>query len=231
MAIEDINFLDLACLLKIGPDTVMEKFGSLINTSFFDASSIAGTLKQKGLIEFTNDFPGPNGMKVTELGKGLMTEAEAKGAEQFDTLDSTILQQMSGGKRMPAELGNTLNIRSKDLAFRLYKLYRQNYIIYELKNGTVDLLLTESGFLKIKGMPMGGMQNIAQQQTPQTPAQKQPVMGGLFGPKQQQQAQQAKTQPDTQVQPVKGNAATIYVVVAVVLVVVILAVLFIMKLI
>ena len=99
MVVEDINFLDLACLLRIGPDTVMEKFGSLINTSFFDASSIAGTLKQKNLIEFTNDYPGPNGMRVTELGKSIISEAEAKSAEPFDTLDSTILHQLSGGKR------------------------------------------------------------------------------------------------------------------------------------
>ena len=162
MVAEDINFLDLACLLRIGPDTVMEKFGGLINTSFFDASTIAGTLKQKGLIEFTNDYPGPNGILISQLGKSIITEAEAKGSEPFDTLDSTILQQMSGGKRVPMELGNSLNIRSRDLAMRLYKLYKQNYIIYDLKNGGVELLLTEGGFLKVKNIQPNAAQNIAQ---------------------------------------------------------------------
>ncbi|MDE1850281.1 MAG: hypothetical protein KGH54_00605 [Candidatus Micrarchaeota archaeon] len=140
----------------------MEKFGGLINTSFFDASTIAGTLKQKGLIEFTNDYPGPNGLLVSALGKSVLGEAEAKSAEPFDMLDSTILQQLSGGKRLPVELGNSLNLRSKDLAFRLYKLYRQNYIIYDLKNGGVELLLTEGGFLKIKNIMPASAPNIAQ---------------------------------------------------------------------
>ncbi|MDE1825201.1 MAG: hypothetical protein KGH61_00760 [Candidatus Micrarchaeota archaeon] len=167
MVAEDINFLDLACLLRIGPDTVMEKFGGLINTSFFDASTIAGTLKQKGLIEFTNNYPGPNGILISQLGKSLIAEAESKGNEPFDTLDSTILQQMSGGKRIPLELGNSLSIRSRDLAMRLYKLYKQNYIIYDLKNGSVELLLTEGGFLKIRSMQPGAFQNVAQQQAAQ----------------------------------------------------------------
>ncbi|MDE1869757.1 MAG: hypothetical protein KGH71_02105 [Candidatus Micrarchaeota archaeon] len=163
MVVEDINFLDMACLLKIGPDTVMEKFGGLINTSFFDASTIAGTLKQKGLIEFTNDYPGPNGILVTAAGKTLLAEAEAKGAEPFDALDSTILVQMSGGKRLPFELANTLNLRGKDLAFRIYKLYKQNFLIYDLKNGGVELLLTEGGFLKVKEIAPNAAQNVAQQ--------------------------------------------------------------------
>lgn len=163
MVVEDINFLDMACLLKIGPDTVMEKFGGLINTSFFDASTIAGTLKQKGLIEFTNDYPGPNGILVTAAGKTLISEAEAKGAEPFDALDSTILVQMSGGKRLPFELANTLNLRGKDLAFRIYKLYKQNFLIYDLKNGGVELLLTEGGFLKVKEIAPNAAQNVAQQ--------------------------------------------------------------------
>ncbi|HVA82592.1 MAG TPA: hypothetical protein VNF06_00310 [Candidatus Aquilonibacter sp.] len=165
MVVEDINFLDMACLLKIGPDTVMEKFGGLINTSFFDASTIAGTLKQKGLIEFTNDYPGPNGILVTAAGKTLIAEAEAKGSEPFDALDSTILVQMSAGRRLPFELANTLNLRGKDLAFRIYKLYKQNFLIYDLKNGGVELLLTEGGFLKVKEIAPNAAPNVAQQKS------------------------------------------------------------------
>jgi hypothetical protein len=61
-----------------------------------------------------------------------------------------ILNQLSGGKRMPMELSSSLNIRSRDLALRLYKLYKQGLVIYELKNGNAELLLTENGFLKVK---------------------------------------------------------------------------------
>ena len=53
-------------------------------------------------------------------------------------------------RRVPIELQNTLNIRPKDLALRLYKLSKQNFINYELRNGNVELMLTEQGFLKAK---------------------------------------------------------------------------------
>ncbi|MDE1846086.1 MAG: hypothetical protein KGH53_02290 [Candidatus Micrarchaeota archaeon] len=192
MVVEDINFLDMACLLKIGPDTVMERFGGLINTSFFDASTIAGTLKQKGLIEFTNDYPGPNGILVTTAGKTLITEAETKSAEPFDALDSTILVQMSGGKRLPFELANSLTLRGRDLAFRLYKLYKQNYIIYDLKNGGVELLLTESGFLKVREVQPNMAPNIGQQKAAAKAAGIGPIEKMLQGNAQPQQDPNAK---------------------------------------
>ena len=56
---DEINFMDLASLLSIGPDTTLERLGSAINASIFDASNMAGTLKQKGLIDFTASYPGP----------------------------------------------------------------------------------------------------------------------------------------------------------------------------
>ncbi|MGB9732584.1 MAG: hypothetical protein ACPLYE_01680 [Candidatus Micrarchaeales archaeon] len=149
MANDEVNFMDLACILKITPDTVLEKFGSQINASFFDASNIAGTLKQKGLIDFTANYPGPNGMVLTEAGKNLINEANVKSAEPVDDLDKSILAQLSGGKRNPSELGASLNLRPKDLALRLYKLSKQEYIAYELKNGNVEVMLTEKGFLTI----------------------------------------------------------------------------------
>lgn len=153
MAVEDINFIDIVVLLKITPDTVMERLGSMINASFFDASNIAGTLKQKNLIEFSNDYPGPNKIMISPAGKALLNEADLKAKEPFDGLDIEILKLLATGKRMPIELTNALNLRNKDLALRLYKLYKQNYLIYDLKNGGVELLLTESGFLKIRSMP------------------------------------------------------------------------------
>ncbi len=147
---ENVNFLDLACVFKIAQDTTLERFGSTINSSVFDAANITGSLKQKGLIDFTPYYPGPNSMVLTDEGKQLKMDAEAKSAAPIDSLDEEILRQMSGGKRFPVELQNGLNIRPMDLAFRLYKLFKQNFLSYELKNGNVEIMLTEQGFLKSK---------------------------------------------------------------------------------
>lgn len=163
---DEINFIDLACLLQIKPDMALEKFGSAINASIFDASNLAGTLKQKGLVDFTSYYPGPNTIIITDAGKSLMAEAETRSAEPFDILDETILTQLSTGKKAPIEIQNTLNLRPRDLAMRLYKLYKQGLLIYELKSGTVDLLLTESGFLKTN-------KPRTQQQASQKPVQQQ----------------------------------------------------------
>ncbi len=164
---ESVNFLELACLFKITQDTTLERFGGMINASVFDAANITGGLKQKGLIDFTAYYPGPNSIVLTDAGKKLKEDAEAKGAEPLDNLDQEILEQMSGGKRYPTELQSTLNVRSRDMAFRIYKLFKQNYASYELKSGGVELMLTEQGFLLAK----------TQKQAAQ-PAQAEPQAGG-----------------------------------------------------
>lgn len=146
----EISFLDLAVITRITPNTPLEKLGGLINSSIFDASNIAGTLKQKSLIEFSANYPGPNSMNVTEQGNALIREANEHSADSFDKLDETILQHLSGGKRFPSELQTTLNLRPKDLALRIYKESKQGFVTYDIKNGNVELLLTEKGFLKAK---------------------------------------------------------------------------------
>ena len=199
---EEVNFLELACLLKVTQNTVLERFGSSINASIFDASNIAGTLKQHGLIDFTAYYPGPNEIVVTDAGKKLIAEADAKAGEPYDQLDEAILAQLSGGKRMPADLQNTLNLRPKDLALRLYKLNKQGYMIYELKSGGVDLLLTETGFLKAGTAPtiQKPRQHQQMQQEPAVPAQ-QPAQAPGTAPQQQQPA------PAAQQPTVQGEAA------------------------
>jgi hypothetical protein len=87
---------------------------------------------------------------VADAGKALIAEAEVKASEPLDNLDQEVLFQVSGGKRLPIELQNTLNVRSKDLALHIYKLYKQGLLIYELKSGGADLQLTEGGFIKAK---------------------------------------------------------------------------------
>ena len=158
---ESINFMDLACVLRITSETTLEKFGSVINSSVFDAANISGTLKQKGLVDFTAYYPGPNSIVLTEAGKNLKTEADAKSTAPLDDLDKEVLTQLSGGKRAPLDLQNTLNIRPKDLALRIYKLFKQNFVSYELGSGNATLMLTEQGFLQAKSL-----QTHAQVQTP-----------------------------------------------------------------
>ncbi|MGC8669879.1 MAG: hypothetical protein ACP5TL_01865 [Candidatus Micrarchaeia archaeon] len=152
--VEDLNFIDLVALSRIKPDTVVEKFGGIINSSFFDASNILGSLKQKGLIDFTTAFPGQSSITITDLGKQTLQESEEKAKEDFDALDFAIITQLSGGKRGLADLGGAVNVRQKDLAMHLYKLSEQQYVSYSIRNGNIDISLTEKGFLQVKsGMP------------------------------------------------------------------------------
>ncbi len=154
MAEEEPNFVDLACLIKINPESVLEKFGGQINASFFEAANIAGSMKQKGLVDFKSSYPGPNSVTVTDAGKAFLAEAESKSMEPIDVLDSELLKQLSGGKREPKELSTSLNIRPRDLALRLYKLNKNGLLVYDLKSGIVEVMLTEAGFLKVKNTPV-----------------------------------------------------------------------------
>lgn len=172
--LDNITFIDLTALMRITPDATVERFGGLINSSFFDASNILGTLKQKGLVDFVTQFPSQSAITVTEEGKKLIAEVQEKAATPFDELDHTILLQLSKGNRTLPDLTNNVNVTSKDLAVHLQKLSVQQYISFELRNGNMAINLTEKGFLLVKeGMPAG----MAQQQTPTTPGQAQPGTG------------------------------------------------------
>jgi hypothetical protein len=191
---DDITFLDIACLMKISDDTTLERFGSAINASIFDASNIAGTLKQKDMIDFTSIFPGPNSIAVTEKGKAVLSEAEQRAATPFDNLDKSILSQISSGKSVPKDIQSSISLNSRDLAMRLYKLSKQSFLTYELKSGQVEILLTEQGFLKAapqQPQPMQPTQNMqpkpnSVQTQIQTPSSEQSA---------QQQAEQQPQQP------------------------------------
>ncbi|MDE1860253.1 MAG: hypothetical protein KGH72_00880 [Candidatus Micrarchaeota archaeon] len=188
---DEPTFLDLVCIMQIGQDTTLEKFGSTINASIFDASNIAGTLKHKALIDFTSYFPGPNIIVVSDAGKLVLNEAQAKATEPFDPLDETILWQLSGGKRIPSELQAALNLNPKDLALHLYKVNSQGFISYDLKSGNVELLLTEKGFIKA-------------QEKRRLSAQMPPTAGGTqppAAPAPKLQAPSSMPQPQTAAQP------------------------------
>ncbi len=210
---EEIDFMDLMALKKIQPDTVVEKFSGMINSSFFDASNILGTLKIKDLVDFTSAIIGQNSITVTEKGKKVLADANSKASESVDQLDHTLLVQLSSGKRSLNDISGAVNIRPMDLAMHLYKLEVQQYITTTFRNGNLDLLLTEKGFSQSKAE----LPNLSQQpnaaQAPVTvrqPAQ-QP------GPSQSPQTKQftsptvklpgpnASQQPSSPAQPAKAG--------------------------
>ncbi len=201
---DEINFMDLAVLLRITPNTPLEKLGGIMNSSIFDASNIAGSMKQKNLIEFTAYYPGPNSINITEQGKALISEADARSSEPFDELDSHILQHLSGGKRLPSELQSTLNVRPKDLALRLYKESKQGFMTYDIKNGGVELMLTEKGFLQAKN---GAAQKPAISTASSVGAVSSQQMVQQVAQQQQQPAPQANVQPTPPMpEPVRTGA-------------------------
>jgi hypothetical protein len=231
---EEINFLDLAALSKISPDTVVEKYGGLINSSFFDASNILGTLKLKGLIDFSTIFAGQNAIKVTGAGKQLLDEASAKAAGTFDELDFAIISQLSASKRTLQELTGLVNLRPTDLALHIYKLVQQQYVSYTIRNGNLDITLTEKGFLQAKaGMPKP---EASQEQQAAQSAAPTAVTPAIVQSQEMQQNQPAAAngtqgisggtlQDLTMAAPSKGNTKTIAIVVAIVLVIIALLVL------
>ena len=151
---DEPNFLDLVALSKITPDLVVEKFGGKINSSFFDGSNILGALRLKGLIDFTANFPGQSIITVTDQGKQLLKEAADKSTLAFDSIDLSILQQLQMGRRSYIDIGNAVNLRPKDLAMHIYKLSQQQYAVEEIKNGALDIMLSEKGLMQAKmGMP------------------------------------------------------------------------------
>ncbi|MGC8571892.1 MAG: hypothetical protein ACP5RI_02145 [Candidatus Micrarchaeia archaeon] len=151
---DEINFFDLAALLKVTPETTMEKFGGILNSSYFDGANIAATLSQKGLINFNTSLPGQSLITLTSKGSQLIEEANSKANSEFDHLDFAVLVQIANGKKTPFDIGSAVNVRSKDLAMHLYKLAMQDYISYEFRSGSMTIMLTEKGFSQVKtGMP------------------------------------------------------------------------------
>ncbi len=167
--LDSINFVDLVALMRITPEATVERFGGLINSSFFDASNILGTLKQKGLVDFVTQFPTQSAISVTEQGKQLIAEVQQKATTPFDKLDMEILVKISNGKKTLPDITSEVNVTTKDLATHLYKLSVQQFLSYELRNGNMNLTLTEKGFLSVReGKPSAVMQAQEQPQATQS---------------------------------------------------------------
>lgn len=149
---EDTTYLDLIVLRKIESESTVEKFGTVINTSFFETANLLGTLKVKGLINIETAIGGQSPVFLTGEGKDLLEHASRKAAEPLDALDSSILSALGGGVRDLAALEAAINIRPRDLAFHLHKLAVNEYIDYEVRSAKVALSLTEKGFNMAGGM-------------------------------------------------------------------------------
>lgn len=169
-----INYIELVALTKITAESTVERFGSTINSSFFDASNILATMKQKGLVDFVTAFPSQSVLKLTDLGASVVTSANAKAAEAIDPLDIEILAQLSGGRRGLVDLAGSVNVAQTDLAMHLFKLNVQQYTSYELANGNMNIYLSEKGFITVKNNPP---KPVAQPQA-QTPQQQQQAVQG-----------------------------------------------------
>ncbi len=142
----ELTFLDLVILKKVDPDSTVEKFGSLINTSFFETANLLGTIKIKGYINIESSVGGVSQVGLTDAGKSLLVFAEQKAKEPIEPLDNAILHSLAGGARELEALQNALNIRSGDLAYHINKLVGQGFMDFEVRSAKVYFVLTEMGF-------------------------------------------------------------------------------------
>lgn len=143
---DELTFLDLAVLRKIEDDTVVERFGSKINTSFFESANLLGTLKVKGYIDISPSLGGNSGVILTDQGKHILKRATEKAQEETDYLDSAILEAIAKGANTPENLAVKLSTKPRDIALHLDKLVYNNFVDYDIRNAKISLALTESGF-------------------------------------------------------------------------------------
>ena len=150
---DELTFQDLALLEKISENTVVDgqgasSLGSRINSSFFDAANMLGTLKQKGLIEFKSQFPSATEVEITTKGRNLMAEADERAKQEMDKIDEVILSQIANGYKEPKHIRDKLNLRETDLAFHLKRISAQNFASYVFRSGRIEFSLTDQGFGK-----------------------------------------------------------------------------------
>jgi|GEM_PF-4154992 len=145
----NINYLDILILKNIDDNSTVEKFGPIINTSFFETANILGSMKVKGLIDIQSSIGGLSPILVLDAGRDVISMAIKKAAEPLDDLDYEILSNLRKFNELSL-LEKNLNINSSDLAFRLYKLKSGGYISDQVQSARVFISLTEKGFLTVK---------------------------------------------------------------------------------
>jgi len=148
----ELNFLDLAILKKVDAEASVERFGSIINTSFFETANLLGTVKIKGYINIESSLGGISRVALTEAGSALLLVAEQRAKEPIEPLDNAILHALAGGAKDLDALQSKLNIRSGDLAFHINKLVAQSFMDYSVRSAKVEFVLTETGFNCVGGV-------------------------------------------------------------------------------
>jgi hypothetical protein len=133
----------------------VEKFGSVINTSFFETANLLGTMKIKGYLNIEPSVGGLSRITITEAGKGVLLIAEKKAAEPIEPLDNALLHALAGGATTLEAVHATLNVRSADLAYHINKLVAQGFADYTARSSKVFFTLTEQGFNSTGGVKVG----------------------------------------------------------------------------
>jgi DNA-binding HxlR family transcriptional regulator len=131
---------------KMDANSTVEKFGTMINTSFFESANMLGTLKVKGYIEIESSIGGNSKISLTEAGASILQNAVGKDEDPVDALDNAVMKTLASGIRDLDKLQEALNIRSSDLAYHLHKLEKQGFVHYDVRSAKVNLALTEKGF-------------------------------------------------------------------------------------
>ena len=147
MMADEINYLDLIVLRKMDAESTVERFGSTINTSFFETANLLGTMKIKGLLDIHSSIAGHSPLVITGDGQDFLAMAMSKASEPLDALDRAALSAIGAGMRDLNSLQQALNVRGRDLALHLHKLKMQDYIDHEVRSSRVLLSLTEKGFI------------------------------------------------------------------------------------
>jgi len=142
----ELTFLDLVILKKIDSESSVEKFGSAINTSFFETANLLGTIKIKGYIGIESSLGGISRVLITDAGSSILQIAEQKSHDPIEPLDNAILHALAAGAKDLDAIQRTLNIRSADLAYHINKLIAQGFMDYEVRSAKVHFVLTEQGF-------------------------------------------------------------------------------------
>lgn len=159
----ELNFLDIVILRKIDAESSVEKFGSMINTSFFETANLLGTVKIKGYLNIESSLGGISQVTITDAGTSILAVADQRAKEPVEPLDNAILHAVAGGARELDALQQALGIRSADLAYHINKMLAQGFMDFEVKSAKVYFVLTEMGFNATGGVRV--------QQTLAAPAQ------------------------------------------------------------
>lgn len=162
MSEKELTFLDLVMLEKIDKDTVINLLSGVLDATSFETANFVGTMKLKGFVDITPGI-GRSTASRTQVGEGILARAQLKAGEPLDELDHAVLKTMAAGGRDFETLAADLNVSSDTLSYHLYKLAKQGYADYRMRNTRAAFSLTEDGFKLTGFVPKRTFQATLQQ--------------------------------------------------------------------